>query len=256
MPSFLTPARLRDLSDEDLAAAAEALRAEQRRRKRSAGLAPRVSQRELALEALELAGVPATFRLLTALVEAQTGETLDGRRLASQRRDERNAWERDQERGRLTTPRLAPALHHERLEPVRAIVTVSTWPLAERIVTPISPRADRSRLIERLAGEALRLAQLDEAAAGRLAQLAIRYAATLPGGAALAPFGSDPVAMLDSTLEVAQLAWERVGRRASEERADAAERAAALPLAAQVWGNALSAVPKAGGASRRAARSR
>jgi hypothetical protein len=205
---------------------------------------------------LELAGVPATFRLLTALVEARTGETVDGRRLASQRGDERTAWERDQERGRLSTPRLAPALHHERLEPVRAIVTVSTWPLAERIVTPISPRADRSRLIERLASEAHRLAQLNEAAAGRLAQLAIRYAATLPGGAALAQVGSDPVAMLDGTVEVAKLEWERVGRRASEERADAAERAAALPLIAQVWGNALSGASKTSAARRRAARNR
>ena len=31
--------------------------------------------------------------------------------------------------------------------------------------------------------------------------IAIRYAATLPGGATLASFGSDPVAMLDSTVD-------------------------------------------------------
>jgi hypothetical protein len=240
------------LSDADLASASEALRAEQRRRRRAVP-APAVPQRELAVESLDVAGVPATPRLVAAVVEARTGEAFDSRRLASQRRDERLAWERDQARG-VTVPRVAPALHHERAEPVRALLTLSTWEPRRRVVTPLSPRADRATLILRLAAEAARLADAAGAdtAARRLATLAARYALALPGGDAVGY--DDPLGRLATVTDVAQLELDRVGPDADAERNTAAGRLAALPVDTQVWGNSLKTAPDE--RARRAARGR
>ncbi len=93
--------------------------------------------REQVHRALTLLGVPAAPKLIGAVHEAFFGGALPTSRLTSLRRDE--------ERSYRSSPGarpyyLCPALTHDHLAPARALVTVSTWPLEDRIVGPISLR--------------------------------------------------------------------------------------------------------------------
>jgi hypothetical protein len=93
--------------------------------------------REQVHQALTLLGVPAAPKLIGAVHEAFFTGTLPASRLASLRRDE--------ERSYRSSPGarpyyLCPALTYDHLAPARALLTVSTWPMEERVVGPLSPR--------------------------------------------------------------------------------------------------------------------
>lgn len=93
--------------------------------------------REQVHQALTLLGVPAAPKLISAVHTAFFTGTLAASKLTSLRRDE--------ERSYRSSPGarpyyLCPALTYDHLAPARALVTVSTWPLEERIVGPLSPR--------------------------------------------------------------------------------------------------------------------
>ncbi len=93
--------------------------------------------REQVHRALTMLGVPVAPKLIGAVHEAFFSGTLHTARLTSLRRDE--------ERSYRSAPGarpyyLCPALTHDHLAPARALLTVSTWPLEDRVVGPLSPR--------------------------------------------------------------------------------------------------------------------
>lgn len=230
------------LDDEQLAALGDAVRFESRRRAKPAP--PRVPRRLLAVDALELLYMPATPRLVSWVVTARTAEGLEPKLLTTIRRDDRAVWDRDVRAGRTPSQRIAPALHHEMLEPARALLTLSTWPLADRMVTPHSPRADHPAAILRLLDEAQRLDEFDAEGAGRITALAARLAVGLPGGGSLVGQGAD--APREELRHVAAVEHERFVEMATGERKQAAERLASLPGEFRIWGSpGLNAVQSA-----------
>jgi hypothetical protein len=76
-----------------------------------------------------------------------------------------------------------------------------------------------------------------ESTAARVAQLAVRYALTLPGGDVIGY--DDPLGRLEAANGIAQLELDRVGPEVEDQRSAAAVRLATLPDANRVWGNTL-----------------
>ena len=103
------------------------------------GLASLLPAREQVHQALTLLGVPAAPKLIGAAHSAFFGGELTASRLASLRRDEMRSYH--------AAPGarpyyLCPALTSDLLSPARGLLCVSTWPLEQRIVGPLSPRVD------------------------------------------------------------------------------------------------------------------
>ncbi|PJE97362.1 hypothetical protein CUT44_12995 [Streptomyces carminius] len=95
--------------------------------------------REHVHRALMLLGVPAAPKLIVDVHEAFFPGELSTSKLSSLRRDE--------ERSYRSSPGarpyyLCPALAHDLLTPVRALITISTWTLEQRVIGPLSPRTD------------------------------------------------------------------------------------------------------------------
>ncbi|MGW2017601.1 hypothetical protein [Streptomyces sp. NPDC001927] len=95
--------------------------------------------REHVHRALMLIGAPAAPKLIVGVHEAFFPGELSASKLSSLRRDE--------ERSYRSSPGarpyyLCPALAHDLLTPVRALLTISTWTLEQRIMGPLSPRVD------------------------------------------------------------------------------------------------------------------
>ncbi|MFC9337451.1 hypothetical protein ACFT0G_03305 [Streptomyces sp. NPDC057020] len=95
--------------------------------------------REHVHRALMLLGAPAAPKLIVGVHEAFFPGELSASKLSSLRRDE--------ERSYRSSPGarpyyLCPALAHDLLTPVRALITISTWPLERRVIGPLSPRVD------------------------------------------------------------------------------------------------------------------
>ncbi|MFD6891388.1 hypothetical protein [Streptomyces sp. NPDC059957] len=95
--------------------------------------------REHVHRALMLLGVPAAPKLIVGVHEAFFPGELSASKLSSLRRDE--------ERSYRSSPGarpyyLCPALAHDLLTPVRALITISTWTLEQRVIGPLSPRVD------------------------------------------------------------------------------------------------------------------
>jgi hypothetical protein len=95
--------------------------------------------REHVHRALMLLGAPAAPKLIVDVHEAFFPGELSASKLSSLRRDE--------ERSYRSSPGarpyyLCPALAHDLLTPVRALITISTWTLEQRVIGPLSPRVD------------------------------------------------------------------------------------------------------------------
>lgn len=95
--------------------------------------------REHVHRALMLLRAPAAPKLIVGVHEAFFPGELSASKLSSLRRDE--------ERSYRSSPGarpyyLCPALAHDLLTPVRALITISTWTLEQRIIGPLSPRVD------------------------------------------------------------------------------------------------------------------
>jgi hypothetical protein len=237
------------LDDDQLALLEDRLR--EARVLRTPRPAPAVPLRARALDTLEFLGIPTTPKVVAAVAEARTGVALDSRALASVRRDEQAAWRRDRDAGRPPAPRLAPGLHHEGIEPVRALLTVTSWDLPRRMVTPLSPRADHPALVLTLLAEADRLEAVDNDAAERVARLAARYAVGIPGAA---PFASGPDAR-DALGRAATQEHARFAEDAATERAQAARRARIVDDTARVWGRSATTTTSEGAGRTRHRRS-
>ncbi|MET9615397.1 hypothetical protein [Kitasatospora indigofera] len=134
----------------------------------------RLPAREHVHRALMLLGTPAAPKLIVSVHEAFFSGELSASKLSSLRRDE--------ERSYRSSPGarpyyLCPALAHDLLSPVRALVTISTWPLEQRIIGPLSQRAD---YLTGTIGVAETVRSSGDAAAPAAVQLMWRLAATVP----------------------------------------------------------------------------
>lgn len=127
---------------------------------------------------LKLLTVPVSPRTLAHVIEAWTGEKLDTRAVTTQCRRDRKMWQLGISEH---SEWLAPALHHETLEPIHALVTVSTWPLVMRVVTTRSPRVDRAKVVLTLVDEGTHATRRGDGAAHRLFTLAGQIARPIPG---------------------------------------------------------------------------
>lgn len=139
--------------------------------------------REQVHQALTLLGVPAAPKLISSVSAAFFTGKLNSSRLASLRRDE--------ERSYRSAPNarpyyLCPALTYDLLAPARALLTVSTWPLQQRIVGPLSARVDFLTAAIRIADTVNQLvASADTPDSGVLSSDAERllwqFASSIPG---------------------------------------------------------------------------
>lgn len=130
--------------------------------------------REQVYEALSLLQVPAAPRLIATVHEAFFGSTFPTTRVTSLKRDE--------ERSFRTAPFARPyyicaALSADYLSPSRGLLAVSTWPLARRLIGPLSPRVDFLTAAIRVAEAVERIPDPPPSAWGLLA----RFAASIPG---------------------------------------------------------------------------
>ena len=166
--------------------------------------------REQVHHALTLLTVPAAPRLIVAVHQAFFGAVIPNSRLTSLRRDE----ERSFRSAPFARPYyLCPALTADRLGPSRGLLSISTWPIAERIVGPLSPRVHFLTAAIKVA-EAI--ARTPEPRPEALRLLA-RFAANIPGGAD----GSGPGTVIEAARaelaiheEADRITREEAGKRA------------------------------------------
>lgn len=165
--------------------------------------------REQVHQALTVISVPAAPRLIVAVHEAFFADRLVGARLTSLRRDE--------ERSFRSAPYARPyylcaALTADLLAPARGLLAISTWPLDQRIVGPLSPRVDYLTAAIRIG---TRIRDLSGASA-ESRRLLWRFAANIPHAA-----GSF------STMNPDEIVIAARAELAVHEQADSAQREAA-----------------------------
>lgn len=147
------------------------------------------SAREHAHQVLTLLGVPAAPKLIRDVHDAFFSRELQPAHLNDLRRHEERSYRA------LPNARpyyLCPALTADRLSPARALLTISTWPLHQRVVGPLSPRVDFLSAAIRVAGLAIALPVRSELADGgapapAAARLLWRFAVQIPGAIAVSP---------------------------------------------------------------------
>jgi hypothetical protein len=137
---------------------------------------PLLPLREQVHQALILLTVPAAPRLIVAVHEAFFAGKVLGTRLTSLRRDE--------ERSFTAAPYARPyyicsALTADLLSAARGLLAVSTWPMQQRIVGPLSHRVDFLTAARAIAEHVRRLSDPGPAAM----RLLWRFAANIPGAA-------------------------------------------------------------------------
>lgn len=135
---------------------------------------PLLPIREQVHQALTLLGAPAAQRLIIAVHEAFFGSPLASTRLTSLRRDE--------ERSFRVAPYSRPyylcaALTADLLAPARGLLAVSTWPMEQRVIGPLSPRVNYLEAAMRVAESLLRVPHPGPPAV----RLLRRFAANIPG---------------------------------------------------------------------------
>ncbi|MEU4218190.1 hypothetical protein [Actinoplanes sp. NPDC026623] len=174
---------------------------------------PLLPLREQVHQALTLLGAPAAPKLIIAVHEAfHVGEMVPAR-LTSLRRDE--------ERSFRSAPHSRPyylcsALTADLLAPARGVLAVSTWPMATRVIGPLSPRVDFLTSAIRLAEHVDRTTNPGLAAR----RLLWRFAVSIPG-AATSTDAMTPAAVAEAAeaeLEI-HLNADRSYREAAAKRA-------------------------------------
>jgi hypothetical protein len=189
-----------------------------------------VPVREQVHQALTLLGVPAAPKLIGSVYAAFFPGEIAGTKLTSLRRDE--------ERSFRTAPYSRPyylcaALTADLLAPARGLITVSTWPLEQRVVGPLSARTDFLQAALRVAEHAGRGGGTPSPGVQRLLW---RFASNVPG----VPGGTiDPAALADAVRAELAVHSEPDGLH----RREAAERARTrLDDAERLFGSRLRAM--------------
>ncbi|NKY31301.1 hypothetical protein [Nocardia gamkensis] len=154
--------------------------------------------REHVQRALMLLQTPAAPKLIVDVHDAFFPGDLTTAKLSSLRRDE----ERSYRAAPGARPYyLCPALNHELLSPARALLTISTWSLEQRIVGPLSPRVNfltgAIRIAEAIRG--IRTAGSEPTPAAM--RLLWRFATNIPD--AMPPEASLVVKDLDQVIDAA-----------------------------------------------------
>ncbi|TDC62709.1 hypothetical protein E1200_24790 [Actinomadura sp. GC306] len=191
--------------------------------------------REQVHQALTLLGAPAAPKLIGSVYEAFFTGGVPGSRLTSLRRDE--------ERSFRTAPYARPyylcaALTADLLAPARGLLTVSTWPLEQRIVGPLSPRTDFLTSAVRLAEHAGR-----GTPSPGVQRLLWRFASNIPGAVTGTVGTVDPAVLAEAARAELDVHREPDRRR----RASAAGRARAqLDDAELLFGSRLRALRDSG----------
>lgn len=130
------------------------------------------SVRDRVHQVLTLLTVPAAPRLIDQVCRGLWGVGLGV--ATSLRRDEERSWRSAPDTREFY---VTPALHHGTLRPVRGLLTLSTWELAQRITGPMSPLLHRLIVAARV-GNAI--VHLDVTTTGQ-AELLTWLAADIPG---------------------------------------------------------------------------
>lgn len=178
--------------------------------------------REQAYRVLMLLRAPAAPKLIASVHGAFFPEELATSKLSSLRRDE--------ERSYRASPGnrpyyLCPALTHDLLAPARGLVTISTWPLEQRVVGPLSPRVDFLNGAIAIANAVQAAQSSDVGPTPAAMRLLWRFAANIPDAMAASSgvYGGklDPTRVVDAAraeLEIHESA-DRVTRAQSARRA-------------------------------------
>lgn len=173
-----------------------------------------ISIREQVHQALRLLEVPAMSKLTVAVHEAFFAGQLASSQLTSLRRDEERSFRAT---GSGKPFYICAALNADLLSPARGMLALSVWPLAERIVGPLSPRV---HFLRGAISVAEHMRQGEPSLQAR--RLLARMARNIPG--AIVGFGeADPDRVIKAAT--AELDVHR--------QADAAEREAAAQRAAR-----------------------
>ncbi|MCG5213735.1 hypothetical protein [Streptosporangium sp. KLBMP 9127] len=172
--------------------------------------------REQVHQALALLGVPTAARLVVAVHEAFFAGGLSAGRLTSLRRDE----ERSFRTAPFSRPYYLCAALTDRLSPARGLLAVSTWPLEQRIVGPLSHRVDFLVSASRIAEHLGRLTRAGEDAPPGALRLLSRMAQNIPG--AVERFGgAEPQTVIRAAAAelTVHLEADTAGRAGTAERA-------------------------------------
>ncbi|MGK5550076.1 hypothetical protein ACSNOI_00535 [Actinomadura kijaniata] len=195
-----------------------------------------VPVRERVHQALTLIGAPAAPKLIASVYAAFLPGQLPAARLTSLRRDE--------ERSFRSAPYARPyylcaALTADLLAPARGLLTVSTWPLEQRISGPLSARTDFLTAAIRIAEHAGRRPDSPD-----VQRLLWRFAANIPGAATGAVGTVEPGALIAAARAELDVHAETDRRQ----RRRAADRARAqLDDAGRLFGARLRAMRSATG---------
>jgi hypothetical protein len=204
------------------------------------GLASLLPAREQVHQALTLLGVPAAPKLIGAVHSAFFTGQLTASRLASLRRDEERSY---RAAPGARSYYLCPALTSDLLSPARALLCVSTWPLEQRIIGPLSPRVDFLTAAIRTADAARTLSGTGSAsmAAERLLR---RFAVNIPGAGPPHPAGSITA---ETIATAARVELDIHSDQDQDDRTQAARRARQqLNDKEQLFGTRLTALPGTG----------
>jgi hypothetical protein len=197
--------------------------------------------REIALDVVDALGVPSAPRVVSDFGQARYGVQLPSARIASLRRDEKEAFKADP---RSRPAFLAPALLAESLTAMPRLVTSSAWPLERRIIGSRSLRVNHLRTLMVVCDAMETMVGRDEPAQARLIWMGSGLAGTVPGGLDRGA-GFDPHRAREAArAELGLLEEDDAG-----ERAAAAERAKGRDLMFQVWGGPA-VIPGEGGRKR------
>ncbi|MFD9863403.1 hypothetical protein [Streptomyces alboflavus] len=192
--------------------------------------------REQVHQVLTLLTVPAAPKLISAVHEALFAGSLPATRLATLRRDE----ERSYRSAPMSRPYyLCPALTSDHLSPARALLTVSVWPLEERIVGPLSARVHFLTSAVKITEAVERLTAEPETMTLGARQLVRHYALNIPGALSADHHLQDRSAALDLAL-LREAAQQELAVHTDDDtcdRGDAAHRARQqLDEAGQLFG--------------------
>jgi hypothetical protein len=184
--------------------------------------------REQVYEALSLLHVPTAPKLIATVHEAFFGSTFPTTRVTSLKRDE----ERSFRSAPFTRPYyICAALSADYLSPSRGLLAVSTWPMEQRVIGPLSPRVDFLTAAIRVADAIERIPTPPVTAR----QLLARFAGNIPG--ATEPSARPDQVRPDVVRRAAQAELAVHAEADTRTRKDAASRATGqLPDAEQLFG--------------------
>jgi hypothetical protein len=192
------------------------------------------SARERTVAALTELAVPSSPKQVAAYAEARTGEPFDVRALASIRRDEYRSWGSGSKRDTY----IVPALEGPWFLAGRGRLALSHWPLRQRIVGPLSPRADHLRTCFQIA-DRIESADTDPETCARMRALLAQYARSVPGALIVAWITGDELDV--SRIRTAVAAeLDLIQREDANSREREAERAQRQLTPEQlVWGGSM-----------------